>query len=162
MGCCQVEGERRWPQCHHEGMWRRHAKGFEHSAGTAFIVRVSQRVLSLAIIVVWQSASMFTESIDEKAVYDCTGDPQPADMKALVKVLLDKPFKECYDGETLSAGMLGRNRITMMLRAELCSLMTMKGYALPDIVKELSKFISTIDFPPTVRIDMFKQLSDIE
>ncbi len=44
----------------------------------------------------WQSASMAYDEVTEKAVYQCTGNPEPKDINKAVNWLLQEDFATAY------------------------------------------------------------------
>lgn len=74
--------------------------------------------------------------------YLCTGAPLPTDIETIVTWMLTLDITSAF------------NKIN--------DLKTRKGIALADILTEVHKYIERIDFPPTVRIHILKELADIE
>jgi replication factor C subunit 3/5 len=66
--------------------------------GLAAVLRLSggdmRRVLNIL-----QATSLGREVITEEAVYLCTGDPLPDDIKLVVETLLTASFTEAYERE---------------------------------------------------------------
>jgi replication factor C subunit 3/5 len=93
-----------------------------------------------------QAASMAfskqTTPITEDQVYDCTGNPSPADVHQILQWLLNESFESAFD------------KINQMK--------VDKGYALQDILTNVAKFSTRLAFDDDVSITLFKKLSDIE
>ena len=85
---------------------------------------------------------MSFQTINERSVYICTGDPLPSDIELMLQYLLNEDFSKCYD--------------------YILKIKTKKGLALVDIVKYLSEQIEISDIPDTKKIDLFIHMADIE
>eukprot|EP00542_Grammatophora_oceanica_P009945 CAMPEP_0194044086 /NCGR_PEP_ID=MMETSP0009_2-20130614/15610_1 /TAXON_ID=210454 /ORGANISM="Grammatophora oceanica, Strain CCMP 410" /LENGTH=347 /DNA_ID=CAMNT_0038688511 /DNA_START=48 /DNA_END=1091 /DNA_ORIENTATION=- len=110
--------------------------------GKEAILRLSggdmRRVLNLL-----QSTSMsFDEKITEKAVYLTSGAPLPDDMTSLLDVLLNKPFQEA-------------NRFLV----DMC---TAKGYAMVDVLGDLTVLLTALEMPDEVLARMLDGMSNVE
>jgi len=81
-------------------------------------------------------------TLTQEHFYLCTGAPLPADIESIVKWMLTLDITSAF------------NKIHHMK--------TVKGIALADILTEVHKYIEKIDFPPTVRIYILKELAEIE
>jgi replication factor C subunit 3/5 len=81
---------------------------------------------------IMQSASMFSASIDESAVYATVGAPPPSVVSATVQVLLNQPLNEAAD--------------------HVRSLMTTSGVAVQDLITELHGFVVRMKLPPNVML----------
>lgn len=81
-------------------------------------------------------------TLTEDHFYLCTGAPLPADIESIVKWMLTLDITSAF------------NKINQ--------LKTKKGIALVDILTEVHKYMERIDFPPTVRIYLLKELAEIE
>ena len=80
--------------------------------------------------------------VDENAVYLCTGNPLPEDLKKIVDWLLNQKFD------------VALNNIQ--------ELKTAKGYALQDILTDLVPYVQAVEFPNKVRIFLTEKLADLE
>ncbi|NWW72670.1 RFC5 factor, partial [Climacteris rufus] len=117
-----------------------------------------------------QSTSMAFGKVTEENVYTCTGHPLKSDIANILDWMLNQDFSTAY-------------RKTMELK-------TLKGLALQDILTEIHLFVhrgghrvqlqltpkgpntpwalteclllSTVDFPPSIRIQLLIKLADIE
>lgn len=82
-------------------------------------------------------------TVDEEAVYLCTGNPLPRDIEAVVNWLLNDDF-------TAAFRRISEYQVT-------------KGIALVDIVRELHPWLFRIAaLPPRTRIELVDRLADIE
>jgi replication factor C subunit 3/5 len=79
---------------------------------------------------IMQSASMFSPSIDESAVYATVGAPPPSVVAATMHVLLNQPLNESVD--------------------HVLALMTSSGVAVQDLITELHGFVVRMKLPPKV------------
>lgn len=82
------------------------------------------------------------DRVDEVAVYNCTGNPYPSDIEAIVKSMMNEEFATAYQH---------------------CStLKQQKGMALADMVSGIYDFISTLQLPRHSRVYLLDQLGQIE
>ncbi|RUP50097.1 P-loop containing nucleoside triphosphate hydrolase protein [Jimgerdemannia flammicorona] len=82
------------------------------------------------------------DRVDESAVYACTGNPHPRDIEAIVNWMLTEEFTTAY--------------------SNIKKLQTEKGLALQDILTEVHRFTTDIEFPPHVRVFLLDKMADIE
>jgi replication factor C subunit 3/5 len=87
---------------------------------------------------IMQSASMFSASIDESAVYATVGAPPPSVVSATIHVLLNQPLNEAVD--------------------HIRSLMTTSGVAVQDLITELHGFVVRMQLPPKVMLYLLVSL----
>jgi replication factor C subunit 3/5 len=83
---------------------------------------------------IMQSASMFSPTIDESAVYATVGAPPPSVVSATVHVLFNQPLNESVD--------------------HVQALMTASGVAVQDLITELHAFVVRMKLPPKVMLYM--------
>ncbi|GAA5877554.1 hypothetical protein JCM1840_005841 [Sporobolomyces johnsonii] len=79
---------------------------------------------------------------DETAVYNCTGNPEPADIDEIMKSMMNDSFETAYQ------------RISS-LKAE-------KGLALQDIIQGIYDFALTVEFSAPTRVYFLDQLAQVE
>ncbi|SCV72822.1 BQ2448_4359 [Microbotryum intermedium] len=79
---------------------------------------------------------------DEAAVYNCTGNPDPADIEAIMQSMMNESFETSY------------RRIS--------SLKMEKGLALQDIIQGCFDFVATVEFPRQTRIVLLDHLAQVE
>jgi len=96
-----------------------------------------RRVLNLL-----QSTAMSYEKIDEASVYLTSGAPLPSDMRVICDLLLNDDFRSCYE---------------KILRT--C---THKGYAIMDVLKDLTTLITIIDLPKGTLAELLDGMSSVE
>lgn len=89
-----------------------------------------------------QSTSMAFEVIDAKAIYSCTGNPDPVFMDRVAETLLSLNFNEIFD-------QLSQERLDL-------------GFSLTDIIRELHKTIMKIKFPEKMKMFLIKRIAEIE
>jgi len=80
--------------------------------------------------------------IDETAIYNCTGNPRPSDIAAMVQSMLSDEFTTSY------------NLITKMK--------VDRGLALQDLISGTYDYIEGLDFPPQTRVYILDQLATTE
>lgn len=96
-----------------------------------------RRVLNLL-----QSTSMSSEVVDEKNVYLTSGAPLPKDVNMVLEWLLNLDFKEAFD--------------------KLVKVCSTKGYALTDILSDLTIALMAMELPPGVLAVLLDGMSDVE
>ena len=82
------------------------------------------------------------DKVDEEAVYNCTGQPQPQHVDSIVSTMLRDEFTTAYQ------------RVERMC--------TEHGYALQDIVTDVYEKLQDAQLPPETEMAMVTQLADIE
>ncbi|KAG0053409.1 hypothetical protein BGZ83_001175 [Gryganskiella cystojenkinii] len=80
--------------------------------------------------------------VDEDAVYNCTGNPHPADIETIVNSMLTEDFTTAY--------------------SNISYLKTIKGMALQDILTELYSYLELIDLPSNARVYLLDKMADVE
>lgn len=90
---------------------------------------------------IMQSASMFSATIDESAVYSTVGAPPPSVVSATVHVLLNQPLNEAVE--------------------HVRALMTTSGVAVQDLITELHGFVVRMKLPPKVMLYMLVSRSTV-
>jgi replication factor C subunit 3/5 len=109
--------------------------------GTEAILALSggdmRRVLNLL-----QSTALAYDVIDERNVYLTSGAPLPADMLNILDSLMNKGFKEAYE-----------------FVWELCR---EKGYALADVIKDLTEEVVHLELPGKFLGDVLDGMSNVE
>lgn len=96
-----------------------------------------RRVLNLL-----QSTAMSSEVVDGESVYLTSGAPLPKDVDDILNWLLNMGFAECH--------------------ARLVGICATKGYALADVLTDLTTEIMGLDLPPAVLAVLLDGMSDVE
>ena len=96
-----------------------------------------RRVLNLL-----QSTSMAYDTVNERNVYLTSGAPLPSDVKAVLEWLLNEGFKEAYE--------------------KLIGISSTKGYALTDLLTDLTVIVMGMNLPPGVLAALLDGMSDVE
>ncbi len=91
---------------------------------------------------IMQSAHSAADVVDEEVVYECTGNPRPGDIRAIVEWMVQLGFSEAY-------------RKTERLRA-------LKGLAVADLLTEVHSYALQLDLNADVRIELLRQLAEAE
>ena len=91
---------------------------------------------------IMQSTHLAFGKVNEENVYNCVGHPSKNDMTSVINWLLNDDFTTIYN--------------------RLMHLKTLRGYALQDILTEVSRFVAMIEFPQSVLIHILEKLSEIE
>lgn len=97
-----------------------------------------RRVLNLL-----QSTAMSSKVIDESSVYLTSGAPLPKDMKTILDLLLN-------------------NQSFQSANHDLVQMCSQKGYALADVLHDLTKMIAALDLPAAVLASLLDGMSDVE
>jgi replication factor C subunit 3/5 len=109
--------------------------------GIESILRLSggdmRRVLNLL-----QSTAMSHKVVDQRTVYLTSGAPLPKDMETILEILMNEPFQKGYGSIV-----------------ELC---TTHGYALADVLHDLTVMVSALDLPSEVMARLLSGMSDVE
>ncbi|KAK4706134.1 replication factor C subunit 3/5, partial [Phenoliferia sp. Uapishka_3] len=79
---------------------------------------------------------------DETAIYNCTGNPHPADIDEIMRSMMNDSFETSY-------------RYISSMKAE-------KGLALQDIIAGVYDYVATVDFTPQTRVYLLDQLGQVE
>ena len=89
-----------------------------------------------------QSTSMAFNTINAKAIYNCTGNPDPEFIERILEVLLTMNFNEIFES-------INQERMHF-------------GFSLSDIIRELHKNVMEIKFPEKLKMLLVKRMSEIE
>lgn len=109
--------------------------------GIAAILQLANGDMRRVLNVLQATATGF-EQVDEDAVYACTGNPHPVDMRTALQTLLREDFH--------------------VAAAHVLSLGTNKGLALADIVSEIGKEVVRLALPGPAHATLLEKLADIE
>ena len=123
------------------------------SKGLEAVVRLSRgdmrRALNLLQSISMSSSTSPSEGegqgqvvLNEAAVYSCTGQTHPNQVKEMVRLLLNDPFKECM------------SKIGEMQRTE--------GFALVDILSDVYLWVVRLSLPNQVTADLLDSLAEVE
>lgn len=96
-----------------------------------------RRVLNLL-----QTTAMSSETVDENTVYLTSGAPLPADVQAISHSLFNDKFVEC------------QNKITDLCKS--------KGYAVTDILSDLTTLVQCMDLPPGALAEILDGMSGVQ
>lgn len=90
-----------------------------------------------------QAAHMaFPDCVNEEAVYSCTGNPLPSDIKLMVEIMLNMDIQTSYQ--------------------RISEIKTEKGYALTDMVAAIHMMLVRLKFDNVTRIVFYKALAEVE
>lgn len=67
--------------------------------GKEALMKLSRGDMRRALNVLQACHAAYGERIDEQAVYNCTGNPWPADIEAMVKSMMNDEFTTAYQSE---------------------------------------------------------------
>jgi replication factor C subunit 3/5 len=91
---------------------------------------------------IMQSTHLAFGLVNEENVYNCVGHPSKSDMTNVINWLLNDDFSTIFQ--------------------RLHHLKSLRGYALQDIITEVSRFVQLIEFPTSVLVHILTKLSDLE
>ncbi|KAF9163985.1 hypothetical protein DFQ27_004233 [Actinomortierella ambigua] len=80
--------------------------------------------------------------VNEDAVYNCTGNPHPADIEKIVSSMLSEDFTTSY--------------------SNISKLKTETGMALQDILTEVYNYIELVEMPSAARVYILDKLAEVE
>ena len=115
------------------------------SRGLEAVVRLSRGDMRRALNLL-QSLSMSSSTggaaLSEAAVYSCTGQTHPREVREMVRLLLNEPLRECM------------RRIGEMQRQS--------GFALVDILSDVYQWVVRLSLPNQVTADLLDALAEVE
>ncbi|QRV89219.1 replication factor C subunit 3 [Ceratobasidium sp. AG-Ba] len=109
--------------------------------GKEALLKLSKGDMRRALNVL-QACHAAYDRTDETAVYNCTGNPHPTDIEALVNSMMSDDFGTSY-------------QLVMKMKTE-------KGLALQDLVTGAYEYFETLDFPPAARVYLLDKLATTE
>ncbi|KAG8992437.1 Subunit of heteropentameric Replication factor C (RF-C) [Tulasnella sp. JGI-2019a] len=109
--------------------------------GKAALLKLSKGDMRRALNIL-QACHAAYDLTDETAIYNCTGNPQPSDIDAVVKSMMTEEFTTSY--------------------TKISQLKIERGLALQDLIAGVYDYIDTIDFPPHTRIYLLDHLATTE
>ncbi|ORX43393.1 DNA replication factor [Piromyces finnis] len=89
-----------------------------------------------------QSTVAAFDTITEESIYTCVGHPHKEDINTIIESMMSEDYSVSYK--------------------KIMSIIKEKGYALQDILSEVSKLSSQLDLPPEARIYLTESLAEIE
>ncbi|KXZ52805.1 hypothetical protein GPECTOR_8g191 [Gonium pectorale] len=89
-----------------------------------------------------QSCHMAFDTVDQHAVYTCTGNPLPSDIRDVLTWLLNDRVADVYE--------------------KVIKLQVDKGVALVDIVRELHPWVMRTSMPVRAKVTLVERLADVE
>lgn len=101
-------------------------------------------------------------------MYNCTGNPHPADIEKIVETMMNAEFTTAHKRESRMLWWLGRrSRGTQLTassfgNADVSELKTSKGMALADLVTGIYDCVATYKLPAQSRIFLLDHLAQIE
>lgn len=109
--------------------------------GKEALLKLSRGDMRRALNVL-QACHAASDRIDETAVYNCTGNPHPTDIEAILKSMMEEEFTTAY--------------------ATVSGMKTAKGIALADLISGVYDLLQTIKLPAKSRIYLLDHLADTE
>ncbi|ETS60246.1 hypothetical protein PaG_05793 [Moesziomyces aphidis] len=109
--------------------------------GKEALLKLSRGDMRRALNVL-QACHAASDHIDETAVYNCTGNPHPEDIEAVLKSMMQDEFTTAFN--------------------TIVALKTAKGIALADMISGVYDLLASIKLPPKSRIYLLDHLADTE
>ncbi|KAL8284202.1 hypothetical protein RQP46_004951 [Phenoliferia psychrophenolica] len=109
--------------------------------GRQAILKLSRGDMRRALNVL-QACHAAYDVTDETAIYNCTGNPHPADIDEIMRSMMNESFETSY-------------RYISSMKME-------KGLALQDILAGVYDYIATVEFSPQTRVYLLDQLGQVE
>jgi len=110
--------------------------------GIKALLKLGKGDMRRSINILQSTFLSFNNDVNEENVYSCTGNPQPQDIDSIYEALMKNNFSEGYE--------------------YINNLKKVKGYALLDIIQEITDKIFLTTFPDEAKSELFIKLSDIE
>ncbi|KAL1408058.1 Subunit of heteropentameric Replication factor C (RF-C) [Vanrija albida] len=120
--------------------------------GRAALLKLSRGDMRRALNVL-QACHAAYETVDENAVYNCTGNPHPADIQRVVESMMSDEFGTAFNRESCAGVAL-----TLVITA----LKTEKGLALQDLIAGAYDFLETVELPNQARVYLLDHLGQTE
>lgn len=127
------------------------------SDGKKALLRLSKGDMRRALNVL-QACHAAYDIIGETEIYNCTGNPQPADIETIVNSMLSGEFTTSY--RSLAFLLLFSSIIDH--EAVISKLKTERGLALQDLLTGAFEYIETLELKPNARIYLLDHLATTE
>ena len=129
--------------------------------GKEALLKLSKGDMRRALNVL-QACHAAYELTGQAEIYNCTGNPQPADIETIVNSMLQDDFTTSYNSElsSLSPGASASHHLSRP--PVISALKTDRGLALPDLINGAYEYIETINFKPHARIYLLDFLATTE
>lgn len=99
--------------------------------------------------------------IGETEIYNCTGNPHPSDIEAIVNSMLSDEFTTSYRSQCSPFSSLSRS-LSNLMELVIANLKTERGLALQDLLKGAYDYLESIDMKPHARIYLLDHLATTE
>lgn len=109
-------------------------------------------------LIQFQACHAAYDTIDETAVYNCTGNPHPKDIERVVQSMMSDEFGTSFDCESCR----WENHTAMLRTIVITSLKLDKGLALQDLIAGAYDFLETVELPPQSRVYLLDHLGSTE
>lgn len=107
---------------------------------------------------VLQACHAAYDVVGETEIYNCTGNPHPSDIEAIVNSMLSDEFTTSYQSECplLTLAVKGSpSKVISKLKTE-------RGLALQDLLTGAYEYLETIELKPHARIYLLDHLATTE
>jgi replication factor C subunit 3/5 len=99
--------------------------------------------------------------IGETEIYNCTGNPHPADIETIVNSMLSDEFTTSYQSQS-QISLQDISDPFLLFLSVISAMKTEKGLALQDLLTGAYEYIETIDFKPQARIYLLDYIATAE
>lgn len=129
--------------------------------GKKALLRLSKGDMRRALNIL-QACHASYDRIDETAIYNCTGHPDPKVIERIARWMMNEDFTTAYSSKSLFIYFFVCVYIYTYKLLEIEEIKRESGIALQDIISDLHTFVSTIEYPAKSRILLLKNLCTLE
>lgn len=128
--------------------------------GKKALLKLSKGDMRRALNVL-QACHAAYDIVDETEIYNCTGNPHPSDIEAIVNSMLSDEFTTSYQSEGVQSFAI-RKISRAPLPTVITKLKTERGLALQDLLTGAYEYLETIDLKPAARVYLLDHLATTE
>lgn len=123
--------------------------------GRAALLKLARGDMRRALNVL-QACHAAYDNVDETAVYNCTGNPHPDDIRQVVESMMSDEFGTAFSRKLTSTAQF------CQLTPGITALKTDKGLALQDLIAGAYDFLETVELPVQSRVYLLDHLGQAE
>lgn len=128
--------------------------------GKKALLKLSKGDMRRALNVL-QACHAAYDIVGETEIYNCTGNPHPSDIEAIVNSMLSDEFTTSYQSEWYSELLLLRH-LYLFLWLVISKVKVERGLALQDLLSGAYEYLETIELKPQARIYLLDHLATTE
>ncbi len=131
--------------------------------GKQALLKLSKGDMRRALNVL-QACHAAYDVVDETAVYNCTGNPHPKDVEAVVQSMMRDEFSTSYECESMCEGLFrSRHSFTKLrLPPVITNLKIDRGLALQDLIGGAYEVLESIVLPKQTRVYLLDHMATCE